>query len=51
MPEVDQEGEAVDHDVPADLVEVHEAIEWIEATKGLEDPEEPTPDEDEDDEG
>lgn len=33
-PDVDHEGEDDEaHDVPGDLTEVHEAIEWIEATK------------------
>lgn len=42
MGDVDQEGEGVDHDVPGDLVEVHEAIEWMEAVKDL-----PAPEDDE----
>jgi hypothetical protein len=28
---VDAEGDDQDHGVPADLVEIHEAIEWTEA--------------------
>lgn len=37
MADVDKEGEGADHVVPADLVEVHEAIEWMEAVKNLPD--------------
>jgi hypothetical protein len=30
---VDTEGDDQDHDVPADLVEIHEAVEWTAAVE------------------